>query len=331
MAKKRVNKRGKGSTPPRRAMKSTKQRVPRPLGVMSDPRVQAWDMLLRDPCSANLTAPCYAGVDSGYLVRTVNVVDISASATNGTVGNPAKLDALIQFSPFNISTSTGVLFGAAQTGAANLSALTADGVDNFITMSNSVARYRPVACCLKWVPNGPYGNRQGTVGLSYSSGQMFFSGQIVPPQQALNQVQRLSPNGSQSHEVRWLPTAVDENFTDTLTNNNSAAGVQILTLRGVDATYTGTAVITANGFVEITAVYEWVPSRNDAISAAPKAPLPFTSQQVLATIGDMGAYLFEGIRASGPGIMRAAVQTGIRYLTNGVGTIAQRGGALTLT
>lgn len=305
-------------------------------GILSDPRVAAWDQLLRDPCSANLASPCYSGTDSGYLVRTVDIVAIpDITISTGTVGALYPADAVFSFTPFNVSSTTGILSSVALASSA-LGAVNASGVTNFVTTNSVVRRYRPVACCLKFIPTGPFSTRQGSVGLGYSSGMPFASGSANQPtiNQALAECQRICPNGSAVHEVRWLPTAVDENFTDTPATNNTGAATVFMALKGIDAIGKSATAAAVAGYIELTTVYEWVPSYASGACPAPKAPLPYTSQQVLSTISDLGAYLFEGVRAGASGAMHGMIQAGtragFRLLTNGIGEIRSRGAGLPL-
>jgi hypothetical protein len=94
----------------------------------------------------------------------------------------------------------------------------------------------------------------------------------------------------------------------------------------VDSTYATNTSASFNGYCEITTVWEWVPQKANGISVAPRAPLPYTSQQVLSTIGDLGAYLFEGVRDVGRGMVKAGTFAGVRYLTAGVAQMQMRGG-----
>jgi len=115
--------------------------------------------------------------------------------------------------------------------------------------------------------------------------------------------------------------------------NQSGGGTISLVLKNVDAIATTTTSLLANGFVELTVIWEWTPSAvtGTGLSSAPKAPMPFNSQQVLSTISDLGAYLFEGVRAvSGgvPGIIEAGARLGVRYLTGGVSEVRQRGASM---
>lgn len=275
--------------------------------VLSDPRVRKWDALLRDPCAAELASPCYSGSDAGYLVRTVDFNTPNFPVPTGTVGAATKLDAYYQYTPFNLSTGTGVV----QTGAATGSALpntSAAGFSNFISNSGGVVfRYRPVACCLKWIPDGAYSNRSGTVGMGYSTGQPLPAGLAVSSGigSLLTRCQMRQTNGAGPHEVRWLPTAVDENFTDTTAAVNLGAGSVMLAFAGIDATYNTTTTASANGRIEVTTVWEWVPNAASSVNIAPQPPVGYTTQQVLSTIQDMGQYLFAGLRTASR-IMNAA-------------------------
>ncbi len=296
-------------------------------GPMSDPRVRAWDQLLRDPCAAPLAPPCYAGVDSGYLVRTVDFFQPTYTGTGFTVG-PSTVDAIVQFTPYNYSGSTGVVASTAPAGG-SLTPLVASGfATNFIN-SATVARYRAVAMCVKWIPTGTYANRAGLVASGYTPGMVVstgaFSGNIGT---ITAEVQRQAPNGTEIHEVRWLPTAVDENFTSITAAANSGAGSVLFALRGVDGVNSSTTTGNASGFFQITTAWEWLPTGTTGLSVSPTPPLPYTSQQVLGTIRDMGAYLFHGIREAA-GLMRDA-RAGVQLLTGGVGMIQRRGASIPL-
>lgn len=320
----------KKSKPQNNKRNANKRAVPKilravSLGPLSDPRVRAWDALLRDPCAANLAPPCYAGTDSGYLARTVDHFQPVAAGVGLTVNNDIPCDYIFQWTPFNLSTSSGIVAGG--TTGTNAYSVAAGGFTNFISAAANAAvrRYRPIACCVKWVPTGAYAKRAGTVGCGYSTGQVL---NVSTPTtaQMLSECNRIAPNGSEHHEVRWLPTAVDENFTAVEVANNTAAGCVFYVLRGIDGTVTSTTTAALAGYFEVTTVWEWVPERTTGLNTAPKAPLPYTTQQVLATIGDMGAYLFQGVRAAGPGVMRAAGQMGMAYLTKGVQSAYTRPG-----
>jgi hypothetical protein len=314
---------------PRQRKRTKPMRVP---GILADPRVAAWDMLLRDPCSANLAAPCYAGIDSGYLIRTSEY--ITPSAANSSPAGPTTVDYITQITPGDIGPASGGVASLGVSGAA-LPTFSNYGFNgNFICNSAIVYRFRPVACCVKWMPSGPYATRSGIVASGISPGQIHTALDAAQISTGRAACQRYAANGAEPHEVRWLPSAADENFTTTGIRSTQAACV-LFAFQGVDATFTGTQLI-ANGSFEYTVVWEWVPGSSTGsglISVSPKAPLPYTSQQVLGTIGDLGAYVFEGVRTAArqPGVMRAATQIGMGLLTRGVLSRGVRGPSMYLS
>lgn len=288
---------------------------------------RAWLELLRDPCSARLTRPCYGGTDSGYLCRTVDLVQLTSSSEVGlTSGAVYPVDAYLQFTPFNLSASTGFVAATrlASAGTGGGASSTFGSSTNFISNS-SVYRYRPVACCLKWVPNGAYSSRQGTVGLSVLTGMEVIGGTAYSTTTLVGTCQRIATNGSSMHEARWLPTAVDENFTSTASGANSAAGSVIVALKGVDGTATSATAITANGYVEITTVWEWQPNATSGLTIATQAPNPYTSQAVLSQIGNFGAFVYDGAMAAAGAMGRGMAREGLSLLTGGVSRVVQRG------
>lgn len=319
----------------RKAPQKRKQKGKRAAGaprnmVLSDPRAAAWDKLLRDPCSAQIAHPCYAGMDSGYAIRTVDYYSPAVTGLPTSVqGADIACNAVFSFTPHNISTTTGFIYqnGA---GAVNNAGVNG-GFTNFITSSGGpVQRYRAIACCLKWLPSGQYSKRSGIVSLGYSPGVEITSTSTSVTARPL--CQHYSPNGSEMHEVRWLPTATDENFTSVAAADNGTAGTVFAVLSGVDGVYNSTTAADISGQFEVTTVWEWTPSTTLSVSVSPSAPLPYTSQQVLGTIGDLGAYIFHGVRAAGgafgAGVMQGAARGAAQLLTGGVGAYGTRGNAM---
>lgn len=276
---------------PRKAIIQTAQ-----MSVLRDPRALAWDRLLRDPCSAAMAHPCYAGADSGYLVRTTDLYTPTVTTTGLSVGGVSFIDVTFQATPFNASLTTGCLVGSGMTGTNYAAA--AIGYSNFVTnIGTAVARYRPVAACVKYIPFGPFANRAGLVGSAYSPGMLLVSGDSAKPSSTLPMSQRMVPIGEEIHEVRWLPSAVDEAFTTTGATAQTGAGSIFMVLKGVDATNQSATVASLNGSFEVTIVWEWIPTAATGAVISPQAPLPYTSQQVLSTISDMGNYVFHGLRS----------------------------------
>jgi len=152
------------------------------------------------------------------------------------------------------------------------------------------------------------------------------SGQLYTLAQIRSEAQAYNPNGSTTHEVRWLPTNVDETFT-AANQVNLGAGSMFLAINACDATNTSTTTNNLNGSVEISIVWEWIPDKTaGSLSVAPRAPLPYTSQQVLSTITDLGSYLFHGLRTARTAMgMAAGVASQVQLLSGGVGQSGVRG------
>jgi hypothetical protein len=315
-----------------------KARPSMPRGILSDPRIAAYDRLLRDPCASDLTYPPYSGADTGYLVRTVDYltgtgiqVNNNGTATSGTI-YPITLTLAVQ--PFNYSggANSGLLFfGNGPSGITVNFAYLSPATSNFITTA-TVKRYRPVAACLKWEPSGPYTSRQGVVASGYYPGAENATGDAYPGiGNYMSTAQHTAANGAEVHEVRWLPTAVDENFTSTSVGNNAGCGTMIMSLNNVDGTGNGTAIL-PNGAFTVTVVWEWVPAATAAITVSPKTPLPYNTQQVLSTIDDLGAYIFKGVRsaasAAAHGLIRGGAQAVTKLITGGVYSDVYRGSSM---
>lgn len=295
-----------------------------PAGVLADPRVRAWDNLLRDPCGGQLAYPCYGGIDTGYLIRTVDYYQ-PIIVGSYTLGAPGRVNFVLQYTPLNLSANSGVNVSGQLSGV-GLPSFSGIGLSDFITNSAAVKRYRPVAACLKFTPNGPYNSRAGVVAMAATPG-VEFAATVTRSFSDIRAVcQHFAPNGSEAHEVRWLPTAADETFTDLTSANNTAAGTVLMVLDGVDATATSITQMTVNGYIEIVTAWEWVPEATGGLTISPKAPLPYTSQQVLSTISDLSKYVYEGVRAVSmqPGVMSGAVNTAATIITGGVRTIRTR-------
>lgn len=332
-----------------------KKSQPRPRMAGLNSAFRAYDELLRDPCAANLTHAFYAGCESGYLIRTTDLLQINCPAGTGTVGAAANGSFSLAYNPSGyydngtyqaavIAASTAGVAGRwSYAGVANVTGFpsTTPYFTNFIS-SAVVDRFRPVAACLRWVPTGAASVRSGTVSLGYSQGFPLLgtfsssnNGPVYSASGAYSLGQRYSTNGSQIHEVRWLPTAPDEGFT-TINDFKQGTGTVSLTGINIDGVYNTTTNVILSGYVELTTVWEWTPSTaSTGITAAPKAPPPYTTQQFLSTIEDMGAYIFDGVRsaASGAarGIIKGATVAAMGVVNNGVRAMGNRGQPMLLT
>lgn len=290
------------------------------------PTFDGWRRLVLNPCEADLASPPYAGADAGYLLRTTDVyTPASGGLAVGAVGATVKVDFAVSFSPWNTSTTTGLIALGTSVGVSGTPI--AVGLSNFITTSTAVREYRPVACCFKWIPTGATGTRSGSVASGYSPGLVMLPSGTVFSGQITSLAQRAVSNGCENHEVNWLPGPQDEVFTSTAATSSVGVGTVFFSFSSVDATYNTTTTATLNGYFEATVVWEWLPLAGSSLTIGLKSPSPYTTQQVLSTFKDLSSAVFNGVRMAG----HAAALTGtvLRYsngfLRNGMPLYLRRG------
>lgn len=269
------------------------------------------------PCDAQLARPPYGGSDSGYIVRTTDVYNIQTLPDRNVPAT--KLNCVFTYTPWNLSTGTGIVSGL-DTGTTITFANT--GITNFVTTNGVVREYRPVAACMRWVPTGASGVRSGSVSLGYSSGT--YLPLAVPGTASVNAYVsnslRTSSNGSENHEINWLPSAVDENWTTTGANSSVGVGTVMLALKDIDATTLGAGTTqqwVANGYIEITTVWEWVPISTQGLVTPLAQPSPWSLQAALNSLGEPAGALLNHV---GTGLGRAAsgmAARGVMSMANG--------------
>lgn len=253
--------------------------------------------LLVDPCAAEFTTAPYSSVESGYYVRTKDEISIKQAAQAD-----AQSDCILTFTPslgYGTSTATGnpnILAAIqAQSGTdmtlkyLGADTATADAISNNFLQTEPVGRYRCISACVKWVPNGKYSDRSGTISCGYFATHSLVKDQAITANEMASIALHSAPNGSENHEVVWMPGTNDGFWT----NNNAAwasanyptPGAQVwFCLRNVDGTATTTAAGVLNGYFEITAVWEWLPAAALSIVQAPRKSLSFTLNDVLSSI-----------------------------------------------
>jgi hypothetical protein len=275
-------------------------------------KMQAYDRMLRDPCGAPFAAPPYFGTDNGYFARTVDIIQPLITGTF-TVGATALVDGAFQWVP---AAYQGVTPHGYQIGFANVGSnfTMANSQPSLFMSTATVKKYRPVACCLKFTPAGQYASRAGVIGLAYTSGTLLSTSSAYNGAELLTTAQDVSPNGSRMHEVRWLPTNVDQNWSDYGVQELSGTGGGCVTIafKGVDATGQTATTAYLNGYIEVTTIWEWVPTARGGLSSNPRPVPRFTIQDHQSSIKDIGEFLF-GMAARGAyAVGQAFVTAGVR-------------------
>jgi len=303
---------------PKTGKKTSTKKSARPAARSSMvPAMSAYLRLLADPCGASLARAPYAGTDGGYLVRTRLNIPARAGTAVGTTNN-----YILQWTPAGAAQNGFIERAAGQT--VNTNTIQSDFIN-----SGVVSKARPLASCLKWVPTGPVTSRQGAVGLFYSTGQTFVVGATAAGYtDCLALCNSVASNGSVPHEVRWLPTAADEFYTNPLVNvaSENSGGTVGIVLLGVDA-----VAGVPNGYFEATTIYEWIPAVANGAAPAVAPSLPFTVNDVTSKIHDMGNFLFgDASVAVGSAVQKTMGHMVTTMLTGATYMAGRRGNFLSL-
>lgn len=287
----------------------------------------AYDNMIRDPCGAAFAAAPYGGTESGYLARTVDTFQPSqnTSLAGLVTGQTYPSTYILQYTPSSYGFNTGVTQGASSssTGVVVNFANTQPG--NFMGNAFVVKKYRPVAACLKWIPTGPYSTRQGVVGLGYAAGRVFDTAGTPTGQSVLQSAMSQQANGSVAHEIRWLPTTADQVFSSVVTDGSGISyegGCVFASLVNIDSVALNATSWVAQGYFEITTIWEWVPrndnAANGSLTTAPRPPPPFSINDHQSTITDIGQYLLYGLRQGANYAAKKVVEYAPALLTGGV-------------
>lgn len=263
---------------------------PAPANLPATANASRWLQLLRDPCSAPLTRPCYPGIDAGMLVRTVDVIRLTGNGYTGlTPGGKAKLNGVYSYTPARLTDLYGTYSGGSPGWSGEVYA---GGFDNFVTATPAdngvVESIRPVAACMKFIPTGDYSTRSGTIGSIYST-RPLFEGTTVPSfSQVYQTAQHFAAVGSEPHEIRWLPTSDDSDFRfNTLSKDSrSNAGTISFCFQNIDAVATDATHAIAEGYIEVITVWEWTPKYTSGLVKPIITPDPTPLSTVLARISD---------------------------------------------
>jgi len=267
--------------------------------------------LLFDPCNAELVEPPYMGLESGYIVRTRDIISPYVTGTSLVSGN---YDFFLQWSPGNLSgvsttTNLGVFTGGCGVGGTFTNVAGAQGhtgsaaiaQQNFINASGTpVFSYRVVACCVTFVPTGPTLSRQGLV--SMVTTPSFVIANITTPFGA-NTIESMCPHvvnvGAERHEIVWIPGSKDQEFgiLDASVLEPGYASIAVA-LSGIDSSANGIGtVVSPNGRFEITTIWQWMPrSQTNGLLQSMEPPSKYNLNDVLSGVKDLGKAVYTGAR-----------------------------------
>lgn len=262
-----------------------------------DASARAYANLLADPCNAPLVHPTYSGSDGAYLVRfnTVNTYGLVATSTSG----------LLHWIPGAVNASGGLnnslLYNESPSSA---TAATMTAVNNLYTpgglfLQANASNYRCVAACITVYWAGSELTRAGIVSTGNTDGALLTPGASVQPGTVfpvLSHTERV-PDGK--IELRWRPSSADQLFqssstmvTNPTTNDTAKNAALTLFYYGLPA---GVGIT-----VEMTAVYEYIPSITLGLSVAPTSRNTSnnTLDQVINALDSTGDWVRKGAHAA---------------------------------
>jgi hypothetical protein len=247
-----------------------------------DEAAQRWLKLIRDPCGADLTVPCYAGTGEGYLIRCKDIVNIPATAVDG----------VYEFTPpyyagSNVRYSWANAVGGGLGTAENY-------YTNAFLQSAVVGRFRPVAACVKVYYIGAELDRKGSVGLNLSAGRTIEAGEAI----AGTASSWLTSGGftgrtpKDHYEVKWAPCEGDSAWWPKMPDESEIVGVSNT---GNSMTVAFTGVPAGSLRLEYTTIYEWQPSEEVSQGLVTSAKGPSSRNhinEILYALGEIGKFAY---------------------------------------
>lgn len=283
-----ISSRQKGQSTKTAPAKQKNSKPPRSPPVSSvqhrlDQNAQKWLRLIRDPCGADLTPPCYAGTGEGYLIRSKDIITIPATAVDGV---------------FEISPSWWgdqiVRYGWSDTVGGSLGNASVFLCSPFIR-SQVVGRYRPAAACAKVFYQGTELERKGQVGLNLSAGRTLTNGEAIygPASLPMAACGYTGRTPSDHVEVKWVPNEADATWWPALPNGEEDTTAVAGT--GNSMTIVFTNVPAGSLRIELTTVYEWQPSEEVSAGLVTTAKGPSSRNhlnEILAALGDLSQFAY---------------------------------------
>lgn len=273
------NKNKKNNNKPKRA--SPRKRVQAPFPRTLDGYAMAYRRLLADPCNAPMVPAVGYGPTSGLLVRQRYIVqpEYGQSVSNR--------DFVAVFSPAK---------GTLRHQSAGANAWQEVDLETGLLASTVCRAYRPVAACVKWVPNGSIMNRSGLLSAGYVLDEVDsttnVTGANVANWQTLCTRTDSNTGMAKEMEARWLPSGPEDlEFRSRGVTYNADTGTVLIVGRGID--YVSGATSYANGILEVTVVWEWLPNSGAGIVSPVQSGSSSTLQAVLGSIGNLAHFALE--------------------------------------
>lgn len=282
------SKRNNGNNGPGR--KNRSRRIVQRVGGMLDDAAVAWRRLLLDPCNAPLVAPPYAGFGTGSYIRRKAIIQIDTIKDGIFVFQPG---TNLYWSAIGQTTGANMIFGSAA---------------NVFNIGGSANQLRCLAACVKFRYTGPESTRSGTVGLAVGPPMYFPTQTAVNSLGAITAAPFASRFGETVHEVKWMPSAADEEF-----HSSEASSYQ---QRSSCLTVSFANVVGGQWQIEIVAAYETEGSSSEQVPViATVPPSQNTTNQVLRSLGDYTMWAFTNVAVP---VMKATAHAGVAMYSRGM-------------
>jgi len=217
-----------------------------------------WAELLADPCGAELTYPCFAGTNRGYLVRLKTSVVLGANF-------------YIEWTP-NMNAYTYINGTSPSTG---YTPATVQGAFSYLDSGTAVSLsgIRAVAACMKVYTNDSEMNRSGILYMGHTTNQLQVNGtNMVNVANMASGLPHTTRVPDCTSEILWLPGEGDA-IGNQLAQTGATDGATEA-YNSVSAGVTGGA---SGGFtIELIGVYEVQPGNGTGIQSSYQRPVSST-------------------------------------------------------
>ncbi len=267
--------------------------------------VAKWLKLLRDPCGADLTGPCYAGCGTGLYVRQVQNIEFTGFST--------AVDGVLEFTPTNRGAGVELRYAYSTVTGGSLGNAGSIALNGLIGNAFAVAEKRCLAACFRIQYTDTEYNRKGLLGGIITPNADLSPGEPVFGS-AANWLS-VSPHVGRVGEMReflWAPAEEDSNFQPVI-NADPPLQTTLGSREGNTLRIAWANIVPGSLTIQLVACWEWVPAveTNAPPWAVPSARNPNTNvpfQAAIRGLGDLQKFLVSRAVAAAPMLVTAATK-----------------------
>lgn len=224
--------------------------------------------LLFDPCNAEMTNGCLAGLGTGQYRRFRTILASDGASVEGT---------------YVFQLGTGLVFNGTHVAATAGTSYTYGTATNiFAPQLSTATNLRCLAGCVKVRYIGAESARAGTVGMAVVPGQYNAPGLSSTAVSDLGRTPFNARFGELVHEVKFVPSQADEEFHSALSLEPKCSSI-VITYRGIPA---------SSLQFEITACYEIEDTALIAPLASHTPQSRNTLNHVLQSLGPVASWAY---------------------------------------